>query len=178
MSVLAKMRRAFGGGVSASMDLPQDFAWEDRVIPVTVHLSSHPSQADTTVRLRFHLFDEEQGTRSNSGTENGLNHRWEMEDAVVLASGSSQALSIQMPLPFDVDAIREAIAQIDQGVSIGDRVTGSLMLGTILPPTHLVWYRLSLAVKAEGALLPARASGKLRNRDAKARRFSLNPFQR
>lgn len=39
MRIRTKLRHAFGGGIILAMDLPQDFAWEDKVIPLGVHLT-------------------------------------------------------------------------------------------------------------------------------------------
>lgn len=47
MGIVTKLQRAFGGGVGLAMDLPPVvFAWEDRVIPLNVHLTSRQSQSD------------------------------------------------------------------------------------------------------------------------------------
>ena len=75
MSILTQLRQFFGRGIRMTMDLPQDFAWEDKVIPFTLHIASDPGQPHTAAQLRFHLYDEEKGTRSNSGTERGVNYR-------------------------------------------------------------------------------------------------------
>ncbi len=116
--------------------------------------------------MKFHLFDEEAGTRSNSGTEHGVNHRWAIGEPITLPAGASVVLPIQMPLPFDAEAIEQAAEATRHGERFVDRLAGRLTLGALHPPTHLPWFRLSAAVKAEGALLPSRASGKIRCRNA------------
>lgn len=176
MRFLTQVRNRFGRGVEVTMNIPEDFAWEDREIPVDLNLRSRPGQPDTTAEVSFHLYDEPQGTRANSGTEDGVNYRWAMDERIDLASGISLAFPVRMPLPFDGEAIAEATAAIRDGGSIGAKLAGRLMLGAALPPTHLRWFRLCVSVKVEGALLGARASGKIRCRDARAQ-FSVGPFR-
>lgn len=176
MSLLTQLRQFFRRGIQMTMDLPRDFAWEDKVIPITLHLASHPSQADTAAYLRFHLYDEEKGTRSNSGTERGVNYRWEMDEPIELGSGATRSVPVEMPLPFDADAIEAAAAEIEHGTSFAQKLAGRLALGALHPPTHLLWFRLAAALTPEGALFPARASGKIRCRNAQPK-FSAGPLQ-
>lgn len=165
----------FTRGVSVSMHVPRDFAWEDKVIPITLHLSRHPRQPDTTASVRFSFYDENKGSRSNTGSENGVNHRWELSEPVSLASGVSQTLDVQMPLPFNTDAIAE-VADLSAGDrSLVERVAQSLALGALRPPTHIPWFRLRVSVKPEGAWLSAGTSAKMRCRNAKGQ-FSIGPF--
>ncbi|MGF3057455.1 hypothetical protein [Microbacterium sp. YY-01] len=176
MSIFTKMRNAFGGGVSIKIEMPRDFAWEDKVIPVQVHVTGHGTEPRVIDELRFHFFDEKQGTRSNSGEENGINYHWVMDDPIDVPAGASVTETVEMPLPFDVDAIAEASAELGQGSSMTEKVLGSIMRGAMRPPTHIEWFRTSVAAKVEGARFTAKASKKLRCRNARGH-FSVGPVR-
>lgn len=176
MHILRKLRHAFGGGINLAIDLPKDFAWEDKVIPIRVHLTSKQPQSDAGGELRFYFYDEEKGTRSNSGTENGLNHRWMMHTPIELAAGATQTLEVGMPLPFDSEARASIASEFESSRSIGEKLAASLTLGNMTPPTHLQWFRLRVSLKREGVLFSARASEKIRCRNAKTQ-FSIGPLR-
>lgn len=164
MSIFSKLRGAFGGGVRVAIEVPEHFTWEEGFIPVTVHLTGPSSEPARVEELRFHFYDEERGTKSNTGSENGVTYTWASTDAIDLAAGESQTVTIEMPLPYDLDAIEQATAGFGNEGSIGEKLLGNVMRGAMHPPTHLFWFRIRVVARIRGARFGARASQKIRRK--------------
>ncbi|MDO5676174.1 MAG: hypothetical protein Q4G35_01565 [Propionibacteriaceae bacterium] len=105
-----------------------------------------------------------------------MNHRWMMHTPIELAAGTTQTLHVEMPLPFDTEALAAIAGEVESSSSIGEKLAGAFTLGNMAPPTHLQWFRLRISLKREGVLFSARASEKIRCRNARTQ-FSIGPLR-
>lgn len=174
MGFFDSLKNAFGGGIHLDLTLPHDFVWEDQTLPVTLQLTNRSSETKTLEEMRFHFYDEAQGARANAGTENGVDYRWAAEQSVEIGAGATLGLTVQMPLPYGADATAQSAAGSGQLHPAVEKVVGGLIRHAMRAPTHLVWFRVNVSAHVEGAKFGAKASEKIRYRNAKAK-ISIGP---
>lgn len=174
MGFFDNLKNAFGGGIHLEIALPNDFAWEDQMLPVTLQLTNRSPQGKTLEEMRFHFYDEAQGARANAGTENGVDFRWATDRVAQIEAGATLTMTVQMPLPYGADLTPQTADGSGQQQSAVEKVVGGLIRHAMRAPTHLVWFRVNVSAHVEGAKFGAKASEKIRCRNAKAQ-ISIGP---
>lgn len=150
-----------GGGVGAKIQLPKDFTWEDRFIPVVVTLHGHKSEVRTVESLRFR-FSSEESQESSNQSGSTVYQEWDVDELITLQPATSQVVTVQMPLPFDLDALEEAMPVAEEGASRTERLLGGLIRSGMRPPLHIRQYKVVLSARVQGFKVGAGASARIR----------------
>src|SRR5690606_28188682 len=160
MGLFNVVKRALGGGggVAAKLSAPKSFSWADGSIPLTVSLRGHGSEPRTVSELRFRLQDDDQGDDRGDVVDAS----WVHAEPFELAPGASHSVTLDMPLPFDLEAIEAAIPATDASTSLTERLLTGLVAGAARPPEHVRHYKVSLNARVNGAKLGATASTSIR----------------
>lgn len=158
MSLFNAVRKLFGGGggVDVALITPQTFTWRDDSIPVTLTFTGHASESRTIESLRFTLEEPNQDSERHT-----FSYPWESVQTIEVPAGSQTTVDVEIPLPFDLDAIDEALPT-GPGTPMAERFLGSLVRSAARPPEHISRYRLKVNAKVQGAKLSASHSTNIR----------------
>ena len=149
-----------GGGIGVSVQLPKDFTWKDRTMPVTLTLKGHKTEPRHVEEIELELRSDE--PQSEASDRSAVYHKWLADDLVDLAPGAEETFTIDMPLPFDLEAIEAAKPQLGADAPVSQRILGSLVSGAMAPPEHIRTYVVTARLRVEGSRVRASASKKIR----------------
>lgn len=162
MSLFSWIRKTFGGGggIAARIALPVSFIWEDKVLPITITLEGHKTEPRTVEELRFRFISDE-NTDDNDHTR-AVDVPWDVREEITLAPGETRVITVEMPLPFDLDAIEAEKPVTSANASRTEKILGNVIRASMQAPTHIRQYKVTLSARVQGARIGAGASAKVR----------------
>ena len=161
MGFLDKLKKIFdSGGISADLQAPDQFRWDDKALPVSLTLTGHESEPRTVTSIVFRLQEDEVSNQKQTGASrkrDGIT--FERSEPIELAAGESKTIEVDFPL-----SIAEGF---DQAAAAG-KIPGWLSTVAKIAETGMKlaedtrYYRISATPKVEGAKMSKSASQRIR----------------
>jgi len=161
MGFLDKIKKIFDtGGISADIQAPERYRWDDETFPVSLTLTGYGSESRTITTILFRLQESDTSNQNQSGQSRTRDvTTFERSEPFDLAAGESKSVEVDFPLSIAGGLDRAAAeGKVPEWLSTVAKVAETGLNLT----EDAKYYRISATPKVEGARMSKSTSQRIR----------------